>query len=178
MASIHGYIYSVGEKLPETFFLRGADCWGWATWSRAWSHFEGNASKLLHQLHAQNLTDEFNLDGAYDYCELLAMQTKGTVSSWAVCWHASAFLKGMLTLYPGRSLVQNIGTDGSGTHCGREDRFDVALQSSKISLVRLPICENKLARQAVAKFLKSLSHPSLKMRLLGVIRRVAHLFMS
>lgn len=30
--SIHGYIYPVKEALPETFFLKGADCWGWATW--------------------------------------------------------------------------------------------------------------------------------------------------
>ena len=29
--SIHGYIYPFDAKLPETFFLRGADCWGWAT---------------------------------------------------------------------------------------------------------------------------------------------------
>ena len=29
VASIHGYIYPVKKALPETFFLRGADCWGW-----------------------------------------------------------------------------------------------------------------------------------------------------
>ena len=35
VASIHGYLFPVLEHLPETFFIRGADCWGWATWSRA-----------------------------------------------------------------------------------------------------------------------------------------------
>lgn len=34
--SIHGYMYPVKEKLPETFFLQGADCWGWATWKRGY----------------------------------------------------------------------------------------------------------------------------------------------
>ncbi len=33
--SIHGYVYPVNEVLPQTFFLKGADCWGWATWKRA-----------------------------------------------------------------------------------------------------------------------------------------------
>lgn len=30
VASIHGYIYPLKhpERLPETFFIRGADCWG------------------------------------------------------------------------------------------------------------------------------------------------------
>jgi GT2 family glycosyltransferase len=31
VASIHGYFYPVKEPMPETFFLKGADCWGWAT---------------------------------------------------------------------------------------------------------------------------------------------------
>lgn len=32
VASIHGYAYPVTEgNIPESYFLRGADCWGWAT---------------------------------------------------------------------------------------------------------------------------------------------------
>jgi len=37
---VHGYIYPIEAKLPETFFLRGADCWGWATWKRGWDLFD------------------------------------------------------------------------------------------------------------------------------------------
>ena len=32
VASLHGYIYPHGKTLPRSFFIRGADCWGWATW--------------------------------------------------------------------------------------------------------------------------------------------------
>ena len=46
VASIHGYIYPI-ENLPETFFIKGADCWGWATWRNKWSIFESNGQKLL-----------------------------------------------------------------------------------------------------------------------------------
>ena len=28
VASIHGYVYPIND-LPEVFFLKGADCWGW-----------------------------------------------------------------------------------------------------------------------------------------------------
>jgi hypothetical protein len=34
VASIHGYRYPGTEPLPETFFLRGADCWGSSPSSR------------------------------------------------------------------------------------------------------------------------------------------------
>ena len=46
VASIHGYIYPI-DGLPETFFIRGADCWGWATWKRAWNIFEADGQKLF-----------------------------------------------------------------------------------------------------------------------------------
>ncbi len=63
--SIHGYIYPVAEKLPETFFLRGADCWGWATWKRGWELFEQDGRRLLEELCRQKLTDRFDFDNSY-----------------------------------------------------------------------------------------------------------------
>src|ERR1700722_7276651 len=44
VGSIHGYWYPVAQPCPKTFFLRGASCWGWATWSRAWNLFEPDGS--------------------------------------------------------------------------------------------------------------------------------------
>ena len=32
VVSIHGYIYPLEKKFLKPAFLRGADCWGWATW--------------------------------------------------------------------------------------------------------------------------------------------------
>lgn len=52
--SIHGYIYPLKTELPETFFLRGADCWGWATWKRGWNLFNANGLQLLQQLQEKN----------------------------------------------------------------------------------------------------------------------------
>ena len=45
------------------------------------------------------------------------MKIKGKNNSWAIRWHASAFLNNKLTLYPKNSLVKNIGIDGSGINC-------------------------------------------------------------
>lgn len=47
--SIHGYVYPI-DNLPETFFLKGADCWGWATWKEGWALFESDGMKLLDNL--------------------------------------------------------------------------------------------------------------------------------
>ena len=132
VASIHGYLGPVHESLPETFFLRGADCWGWATWSRAWQVFEPDAAKLLARLRHEGLTQTFDMEGAEAYTKMLEDFIAGKNDSWAVRWHASAFLRGMFTLYPGRSLVENIGFDGSGMHSGSINPYRTNLAQEPI----------------------------------------------
>jgi hypothetical protein len=153
VASIHGYCYPVAEPLPETFFLRGADCWGWATWSRAWTHFESDGQRLLDELKRTKLNRGFDLDGAYAFTRMLRNQVAGKNDSWAVRWHASCFLKGMLTLYPGRSLVNNIGNDDSGTHCAATDDFLQTVATTPVSVVRIDLKESPVARASFIRFL-------------------------
>ncbi len=150
--SIHGYVYPVSESLPETFFIRGADCWGWATWQRGWSLFEPDGMQLLNELESRRLSEEFDFDGAAGYTTMLRQQIAGNVNSWAIRWYASAFLAGKLTLYPGRSLVRNIGLDASGTHCGQNTELDVRLSDRSIALERLDPVEHPGARAAIRGF--------------------------
>jgi hypothetical protein len=159
VASIHGYSYPVEDDLPDTFFLRGADCWGWATWARAWQHFEPDGQKLLSALRAQRLTRSFDMGGAYPFTRMLSNQIKGKNNSWAVRWHASCFLANMLTLYPGKSLVNNIGMDGSGTHCSPTDAFTHMLGTEPIRLTRIGLQESPAAVRAFAIFLGRQSSP-------------------
>ena len=150
--SIHGYIYPVKAKLPETFFLRGADCWGWATWKRGWDIFEPNGEKLLEQLKQRKLEKQFNFDGAYEYVRMLKNQILKKNDSWAIRWHASAFLNDSLTLYSGKSLVNNIGNDSSGTHSGSTSEYDVILNNTPVEIKQIAIMETTVARNAIIDF--------------------------
>lgn len=169
VASIHGYCYPVAEPLPETFFLRGADCWGWATWSRAWAHFEPDGGRLLTQLRTRELTREFDLDGAYPFTRMLEDQVAGRNNSWAIRWHASCFLKDLLTLYPGRSLVENTGNDASGTHCASTDDFSLTAATSPLHVERIEPVPSTQARRAFARFLDR--HYSFQARASRAFRR-------
>jgi hypothetical protein len=71
-----------------------------------------------------------------------------------VRWHASAFLADKLTLYPGRSLVHNIGNDNSGTHCGNSELHDVELSRTPIDLRNIEIKPSENGRHAFENFLK------------------------
>jgi len=158
---IHGYMKPVDVKLPDTFFLKGADCWGWATWKRGWEIYERDGRKLLKALLINNLTREFDYDGAYPFTQMLSDQIKGKNNSWAIRWQASAFIKNKLTLYPGKSLVQNIGNDGSGVHSDVSNLFDVKLSDSPVIITDIPIRENTYCRSALADFYNSIKPPLL-----------------
>ena len=154
VASIHGYVYPVDQPLPEAFFLPGADCWGWATWPRAWKHFNPDGQYLLDELERLNLLHAFNFNGAYAYSDMLENQIRGLNDSWAVRWYASAFLADKLTLYPGRSLVHNIGNDESGTHCGETARFETELSEAPIDLSDIAVGLSQEGLQAFEKFFR------------------------
>lgn len=154
VVSIHGYVYPVGKSLPEAFFLPGADCWGWATWSRGWSCFNSDGHFLLDELKRRKLIRAFDYNGAYPYSKMLEGQINGTNDSWAVRWYASAFLADKLTLYPGRSLVHNIGNDNSGTHCVESADMNVNLSSTAISLNNLNSVSSQEGREAFEDFFR------------------------
>lgn len=148
--SIHGYIYPVAE-LPDTFFLKGADCWGWATWKRGWDAFEANGQKLLDEVSKRKLQKEADFDGAYAYTQMLKDQIQGKNNSWAIRWYFSALLQDALTLYPGKSYVQNIGLDGQGTHCSATKVYDVVLNFD-VSLNTVIIKEDKTAKEKIRNY--------------------------
>lgn len=171
--SIHGYQFPIAQKLPETFFLRGAECWGWATWRRAWAGFDDDGGRLLDALRRNRLLAEFDLDGGYAYSTLLATQAAGKVDSWAIRWRASAFLNGGLCLWPGRSLVTNIGHDLSGQNCAATDRFDATVSPLPVAVTWQPLREDRLARDALRDFF-ILTRPSLRRRIMNLLRRLGN----
>jgi hypothetical protein len=171
VVSIHGYVYPVSGKLPDTFFLRGADCWGWATWKHGWDNFESDGKYLLSEIKNKSLEKEFNFNDSYPYLQMLHSQVEGKTDSWAIRWHASAFLREKFTLYPGKSLVQNIGVDDSGTHHKHSTIMNVDLAAEMPKINKTNIEQSKIAFELIAEFLKTI-HPSFLKKILRRIRAI------
>jgi hypothetical protein len=170
VASISGYCYPLNRSMPETFFIRGADCWGWATWRDRWRVFNSDGRALLTELRSRKLTRAFDLDGTMGYTRMLVDQIAGRNDSWAIRWHASCFLRDLLTLYPARSLTSNVGHDGTGTHSSKNNSYDVQLSSTPIAIGRIAVEESVEGRAAFADFCRR-TQPQLT--LTGIPRLVA-----
>ena len=136
--------------MDEGVFLPMISCWGWATWSRAWEAF-ASAAEAYERLKADPLRRKrFDLDGAYDYFDLLEKQVRGEVDSWGIWWYLSVFDRDGLVLYPPRSLVTNTGFDGSGTHGVGNDGGLASSDAGGFALAKLRLpSEERLTPQAL-----------------------------
>lgn len=152
VASIHGYSPISPKRVDGPYFLRGADCWGWATWKNRWEKVNRNSQELIEKIYSAGLADDFNLGGTYDYTGMLERQIKGINDSWAIRWHASMFLLGKLTLNPDVSLVRNTGMDGSGTHSSKSKEYNVKLARERVLVGPIEILESKKALKALKNF--------------------------
>jgi hypothetical protein len=152
---IGAYMYNLkAGNLPQTFFYRAATSWGWATWARAWKHFEPDIDQLISQFTTTQV-HEFSIDGTMNFWKQMQEFKAGKNNSWAIRWYASIFLKGGLTLNPSQSLIQNIGHDGSGRHSNLEDTYDVQIARQPVTWFPSVLQEDQQAYQAIKQFLKT-----------------------
>ena len=145
--------FTQDASLPDTFLIKWTGSWGWATWERAWKHFNPDGKELLQELEARKLTYTFDFNGKYGFTRMLRRQIEGKNNSWAIRWNASLFLKDILSLNVGRSLVQNEGFDGSGTNCGGGGLYASNLYLERLMVNKInPVIENPKARQAFIRY--------------------------
>ncbi len=151
---IGAYMYDLKvPNLPQTFFYRAATSWGWATWARAWKHFNPDIDQLTQQFDSARIR-QFSIEGTMNFWKQMKDFKAGKNNSWAIRWYASVFLQGGLTLNPSHSLIQNIGHDGSGTHSNVEDTYAVHMARQPVTRFPEVMAESPEAYQAIKRFLK------------------------
>lgn len=151
---ISAYMYPLNpeQDLPDSFIYRAVHSWGWATWQRAWQHFNPNIDQLIEGFDKPKIK-QFSIEGKMNFWKQMQEFKKGKNNSWAIRWYASVFLKGGLSLNPSKSLILNIGHDGSGIHSNIEEMYNGELNMNKITYFPPTIKENKRAYQAIKTFL-------------------------
>jgi hypothetical protein len=155
---ISGYMYPIAiPGSHDAFFLTHSSCWGWATWSRAWKHF-GPQPETLARLRAdRSLRAKFDVAGGYPYFSMLEKQEAGEIDSWGIIWYLTLFAKNGLVLMPRRTLVANIGQDGTGTHVDKEQYSD---ELSSFRVRSLPgVTEDSEALAALSAYFRGKTAP-------------------
>jgi hypothetical protein len=122
--SISGDNFQFGRKRTSDsyYFSRYNHIWGWATWRRAWRHYDVNM-KLWHTIrdggwlndildnHSVMKVWQKNFQSVYD----------GKVDTWDYQWIFACWTQSGLTILPNVNLISNIGFGSEATHTKNSD---------------------------------------------------------
>lgn len=147
---VSAYMYPHKSHLPETFFYPvpypGG---GWATWQRAWIQYNDDAQELYE--YWQDKWETFDIYGGDYLSKQLKRNREGTMRTWFVKWYAVMRKQNALTLYPGRSLTNNIGFDDLATNCYTTTKFDV-VPTDYVKVKSIPLSVNGKATRVIYDF--------------------------
>ncbi len=99
------------------YFSGYSHIWGWATWRRAWQHFELEMSSWSLDAHASTLARYCcNDDERHYWGGVFGRQQAGEIDTWDYSWQWTCWHQQGLVILPQNNLVTNIGFRGDGTH--------------------------------------------------------------
>jgi hypothetical protein len=97
-------------------FSRYPLIWGWATWRRAWRHYDADL-RAWPSLRASGWLEEFLGDSyAAKYWAHQFDRVEAGLEAWDYVWVLSCWINGGLTAVPTTNLVSNLGFRGDATH--------------------------------------------------------------
>lgn len=124
--SVSGYSWPISlEKNQYDVYTCGRiSTWGWGTWKDRWDSYVID-NDILNRLKNDKLKSENLATWGNDCEKMLLDKIVGKNDSWAIYWGLKIIENEGICINPYQSLIQNIGMDGSGVHCGRTYKFQV-----------------------------------------------------
>lgn len=99
------------------YFSRHFHVWGWASWRRAWRHYDVDMRAWPSVRVAGRLADVFpSVDERRTLEPLYDRVFSGTLDTWDIQWTLASRLQNGLAIVPGNNLISNIGFGGHATH--------------------------------------------------------------
>jgi len=119
IAMISGDNFQFGRKRGDDsyYFSRYTHIWGWASWRRAWQHYDKDAS-IWPVMRDNGFLEGVITDRAERRFWTNAFQSvfDGKIDTWDYQWVLTAWSQGMLSIMPNVNLISNIGFGPLATH--------------------------------------------------------------
>ena len=110
------------ENNCDYFFSLLGGIWGWASWRRAWAHYDVNLDGIDEFIANDGFVKALGSSlGKIKQDMIYNGIIKNQVNSWALQWGYARHKNNALTCIPSRSLIENIGFGTSATHTKEVD---------------------------------------------------------
>lgn len=160
--SISAYLYpskKINYRYDGFYYPRNAS-WGWATWKNRWEKVKWDITEeeFYNFYNNKSKVKIFSLGGE-DMPNMLKLQIiDKKINSWAIRFDYSRFLNNAYSILPIVSKTNNIGWDGTGTHCGNTNQWDVNIDNTnkrKFNFTKVISLTNRLIIFNVNKTFKN-----------------------
>lgn len=126
--SISGYKWPIDIKKDfyDVYGCGRTSSWGWGTWKDRWENFSFD-NGIIKRLKRNEVKSRILATWGNDCERMLLDNVAGRIDAWDIYWTLHVFENNGICVNPYEALIQNIGLDGSGVHCGVDKRFWVEL---------------------------------------------------
>jgi hypothetical protein len=134
------HLHGDEHQPPHSYFFSHYNhVWGWASWRRAWQHYDREMDHwpALSQTEWLLTVGDGNRQFQRHWQRIFAQTADGTIDTWDYQWTFSAWSQGGLSILPARNLIRNIGFGAGATHAthGGDGLSDLPLESLDFPLV-------------------------------------------
>lgn len=141
--AISGNLRFIEIKNNRSSILRSKyfNMWGWATWRTSWQKYD---YKILDNFNAFDYMNEGNINSLPNHVknywiEKFLHKKNGSVSAWDYQAIYLCLKDNLITLYPNRNLIQNIGFGENATHTKGMNFGQKKINESEYNLPPIPI---------------------------------------
>jgi hypothetical protein len=127
-------------KTPYSYyFARIQHCWGWATWRRAWNHYNFDIIGLNDFISKNKINVIFNrsVDRHY-WLDIFKRMENHEIDTWDYQWTYAIFYNKGICINPAKNLVTNIGFGAEATHTTDDDPYKNNQQRFEIEELKHP----------------------------------------
>jgi len=139
--SVCGSNFQLGRRRGRAsyYYSIHGDSWGWATWRRAWIHYDSAQQFWPEFRRSRRFADVFPipLERLYWRLTLDTMFGDPESKAWDYQWWLAGWMNHALHVWPNANLICNAGFDSDGTHTIRPTRF-AALPSVALGQLEHP----------------------------------------
>lgn len=113
----NNYSASTWRSAYSYSFSRYPLGWGWATWRRAWKHFDFEM-KYWPEVRDKNLLKDIlaSKETIYDWEKTFQFVYDGHLDCWDFQWLFTCWVQNGLSIIPRLNLVTNVGSGQDATH--------------------------------------------------------------
>ena len=120
------------SKIKEDYFFSNTfNVWGWATWRRAWKHYDVEMKDWPKQFINAVMKRKMNLINFLRYIRTNSLTYLGKINTWDYQWDFSCLINSGLSIVPKKNLIKNLGFL-EGTHTTNYDKKNKTLKRNEL----------------------------------------------